>query len=533
MQFLPPPRRRRLVVKATRVRAGFPVKRLGVVLLAVCILACRRDASIAGKGPAGGTREPAVSGKFYPSDPKALRLAVERFLRDAVPRKVERPVALVSPHAGYIYSGQIAADAWRQAQGGEYDLVVILGSNHAAPGFRGVAVHPGTGFRTPLGVAEIDREAAEALVAADPGCAFDADAHAGEHSVEVQVPFAQVLFPGARILPALLGSADPATCERFGRALGKVLAGRRAIVVASTDLSHYPSAKDAGRVDRNVLAAAAGLDPAAFRAAIGEEMARGVAGLGTCACGEAPVLAAMAASKALGATRGVVLSYANSGDASVGEPDRVVGYGAVAFAAGPGGTDTSALRDPAGKVPEGPLDAADRKALLAFARETIDRYLATGTVPLARGLPEKTRRPQGAFVTLKRGEELRGCIGRMAPDAPLGKTVGAMALQAAFSDPRFPPVTPEELPKLTVEISALTPMKRVSGAGDIVVGRDGVLLAKGGRSAVFLPQVATEQGWGRDEMLDHLCRKAGLPAGCWKEGASFSVYQAEVFGEGM
>jgi AmmeMemoRadiSam system protein A len=108
-----------------------------------------------------------------------------------------------------------------------------------------------------------------------------------------------------------------------------------------------------------------------------------------------------------------------------------------------------------------------------------------------------------------------------------------MALQSAFGDRRFPPVTPEEFPKLTVEISALTPMKPVSSPGDIVVGRDGVLLSKGGRSAVFLPQVATEQGWGRDEMLDHLCRKAGLPAGCWKEGASFSVYQAEVFGEGM
>ena len=509
------------------------MKRLGVVLLAFCILACRRDASIAGKGPAEGAREPAVSGKFYPSDPKALRLAVESFLRDAVPPKVDRPVALVAPHAGYIYSGQIAADAWRQAQGGEYDLVVLLGSNHAAPGFRGVALHPGTGFRTPLGVAEIDRGAAEALIAADPGCAFHADVHAGEHSVEVQVPFAQVLFPKAKILPAIVGSADPALCERFGRTLGKVLAGRRAIIVASTDLSHYPSAADAGRVDRKVLAAVAGLDPAAFRAAIGEEMSRGVAGLGTCACGEAPVLAAMSASKALGATRGVVVSYANSGDASVGEPDRVVGYGAIVFAAGPGGTDTTALRAPVGDFPEGPLDAADRKALLAFARETIDRYLSTGTVPLPRGLPGRTRRPQGAFVTLKRGEELRGCVGRMSPDAPLGKTVGAMALQSAFGDRRFPPVTPEEFPKLTVEISALTPMKPVSSPGDIVVGRDGVLLSKGGRSAVFLPQVATEQGWGRDEMLDHLCRKAGLPAGCWKEGASFSVYQAEVFGEGM
>ncbi len=518
---------------ARPVRGGSRRKRPGVVLLALCILACRRDASIAGKAPADGVREPAVAGRFYPSDPKALRIAVERFLRDAVPPKGGRLVALVAPHAGYIYSGQIAADAWRQAEGGEYDLVVILGSNHTAPGFPGVALHPGTGFRTPLGVVEIDRGAAEALIAADPDCAFRADVHAGEHSVEVQVPFAQLLFPKARILPAVVGSPDPALCERFGRALGKVLGGRRAIVVASTDLSHYPSARDAGRVDRKILAAAAGLDPAAFHAAIGEEMSRGVEGLGTCACGEAPVLAAMHASKALGATRGVVASYANSGDASVGEPDRVVGYGAVVFAAGPGGTDTSALRDDAGTVPEGPLDAAERKALLAFARETIDRYLATGTVPLPRGLPGRARRPQGAFVTLRRGAELRGCIGRMSPDSPLGKTVGAMALQAAANDPRFPPVSAEELPKLTVEISALTPVKPVPGAGDIVVGRDGVLLSKGGRTAVFLPQVATEQGWSRGEMLDHLCRKAGFPAGCWKEGASFSVFQAEVFGEGM
>ena len=510
------------------------MKRLGIIiLLAACVLACRRDASIAGKGPAEGVREPAVAGKFYPSDPAALRRAVEEFLREAIPPKVERPVALVSPHAGYIYSGQIAADAWRQAQGGGFDLVVILGTNHTSPEFRGVAVHPGTGFRTPLGVAEIDRGAAEALIAADPGCVFQADVHKGEHSVEVQLPFAQVLFPKAKILPVVVGSPDPALCERFGRALATVLRGRKAIVVASTDLSHYPSANDADRVDRVVLAAAAGLDPAAFRAAIREEMSRGVPGLGTCACGEAPVLAAMSAAKALGATRGVVVSYANSGDASIGDPGRAVGYGAVAFAAGPGGPDTAALRNPAGEIPEGPLDASERKALLAFARETIDRYLATGTVPLARGLPGKTRRPQGVFVTLKRGEELRGCIGRIFPEGPLGRTVGAMALQAAFNDPRFPHVGPQELPGLTVEISALTPMTPVPGAKDVVVGRDGVLLTKGGRSAVFLPQVATEQGWGRDEMLDHLCRKAGLPAGCWKEGASLSVFQAEVFAEGI
>jgi len=504
-----------------------------VLLLVACCLACRTP-SQADRGPVAA-REPAVAGRFYPASAAALRLAVESFLRDAVPRKAGRPVALVAPHAGYIFSGQIAADAWRQAQGDAIDLVVILGTNHTAPGFRGVAIDPGGGFRTPLGVAETDRGASEALIAADPDCRFDAGIHAMEHSVEVQVPFVQVLFPKAKILPAVVGSPDPDICDRIGRALGRVLRGRRALIVASSDLSHYPSASDASAVDRKVLAAAARLDPEALRAAIRDGMSRGVPGLTTCACGEAPILAAMSAARALGATRGSVVSYANSGDVSAGDPQRVVGYGAVVFAIGPPGADTTAPEPRVDAPVPGGFDAADRRALLALARETIRRYLETGTLPLSRGLSARACRPRGAFVTLTRDGALRGCIGRMAPDAPLDRVVGAMALQAAINDPRFPPVTLKELPGLRIEISALTPMRPVARAADIVVGRDGVLLSKDGRSAVFLPQVATEQGWGRDEMLDHLCLKAGLPAGSWKTGATFSVFQAEVFreGEGM
>jgi AmmeMemoRadiSam system protein A len=139
------------------------------------------------------------------------------------------------------------------------------------------------------------------------------------------------------------------------------------------------------------------------------------------------------------------------------------------------------------------------------------------------------REPRGVFVTLKKRGNLRGCIGRMVPDRPLAELVGAMALQSAFEDPRFNAVTARELPELEVEISVLTPMKQVSGPGDIEVGRDGVLIQKGGRSAVFLPQVAPEQGWGRDEMLGHLCQKAGLPANAWKEGTTFLTFQAIVF----
>lgn len=512
-----------------------------LILVVACCLACRTP-SRAEKESAAGVREPAVAGRFYPGDAASLRRAVEKFAQDAVPPRCGRPVAVVAPHAGYVFSGQIAADAYRPAQGHDYDLFVILGTNHTTPTFRGVAVYSGSGFRTPLGVAEVDRKAAESLIAADPGCAFRDDPHAKEHSVEVQVPFIQALFPGAKILPLVVGEPDPELCDRLGKALGTVLRGRKALVVASTDLSHYPSAKDAMAVDRKVLEVVARLDPVAFRATIASEMSRGVPGLSTCACGEGPVLAVISAAKALGATRGIVASYANSGDVPVGEPGRVVGYGAVVFADGPpheipspggktGGADTGALHPTAEPSPGGPLEPADKKALLAFARETIHRYLTTGTLPLVRGFSTRAQRPRGAFVTLTKGGELRGCIGNMLPGAPLDRTVGAMALRAAFEDPRFPPVTLEEYPRLSIEISALTPLKAVSSADDIVVGRDGVLLEKDGRSAVFLPQVATEQGWGRDEMLDHLCRKAGLPAGSWKQGARFSVFQAEVFGE--
>lgn len=499
------------------------------LVIVACALACGVPFR-AESGPAA-VREPAVAGQFYPASGAALRLAVEAFLRDAVARTERRPVAIVAPHAGYIYSGQIAADAWRHAQGQRVDLVVILGTNHTAPAFRGAAIDPAEGFRTPLGVARTDRAASEALIAADPDCVFDAAVHAAEHSVEVQVPFIQVLFPKAKILPVVVGSPDPALCERLGRALGRVLRGRNALVVASSDLSHYPSVSDAAAVDRKILDAASRLDAEAFRAAIRGEMSRGVPGLSTCACGEAPILAAMAAAKALGATRGTVASYANSGDVAVGNPQRVVGYGALVFAKGQPGARTEAPDARAGAPAPGGLDAADRRALLALARETIRRYLETGTVPLSRGLSARAREPRGAFVTLTRGGELRGCIGRMAPDAPLDRVVGAMALQAALNDSRFLPVTPDELPALRIEISALTPVAPVAGPGDVVVGRDGVLLSKGGRSAVFLPQVATEQGWGRDEMLDQLCLKAGLPRGSWRSGATLSVFQAEVFRE--
>ena len=480
------------------------------------------------KEPEMDTVRPAVvAGKFYSDAPGMIKAAIAGFLEDAEPVTVSRPLALILPHAGYIYSGQIAADGYNQTRGHRYDTVVILGTNHTTPGFHRVGIYPGDGFATPLGVARVDNRIVEDLLAASPDCVRNASVHQQEHSVEVQVPFIQVLFPEAKIVPVIVGSQEADLCQRFGQALGGVLKGKQALIVASSDLSHYPAYAEARSVDVAILEAIPTLDAARVRQAVREAMGRGIPNLHTAACGEGPILAAMSAARVMGAKGGKVISYANSGDVAIGDLSRVVGYGAVALTAD--APAANAPPPPAG--PAGELSPADKKALLGLARKTISRYLATETVPLARGFSPAAQEYRGVFVTLKKRGQLRGCIGRLIPEAPLCHLVGAMAIQSAFNDHRFRPVTATELKDIEIELSVLTPMKKVSRAEDIVVGRDGVLLQKGRAGAVFLPQVAPEQGWTREEMLDQLCLKAGLPAGSWRTGAEFQTFQAVVFHE--
>jgi AmmeMemoRadiSam system protein B/AmmeMemoRadiSam system protein A len=442
-------------------------------------------------------------------------------------------VAIVVPHAGYIFSGQIAADGFRQVSDAQVDVVVLLGTNHTTPGFTGISVQPKGAYQTPLGPAAVDEAVAAALLAENRDCTTNTGPQDREHSVEVQVPFVQILFPKARIVPAVIGAQDPDTCRRFGETLARVLKGRRSLIVASSDLSHYPEYETAVSIDRKTLEAIAAFDLRGLDRRLRELERTSPRGVDTCACGEAPIMAAAAAAKSLGASRGIVVSYANSGDTLIGELSRVVGYGAVAYCTGSVKAEVlqSFARLPAPPTAH-PLQADDKKALLAFAREAIRRYLTTDTLPLPRGFSSRLQFRQGAFVTLKKQGQLRGCIGHMAEDSPLIRTVGSVALEAAFNDSRFTAVKASEFDELEIEVSVLTPARAISGAGEIVIGRDGVILAKGGRSAVFLPQVATEQGWDIPTLLDNLCRKAGLPDGAWKSSAQLLTFQAEVFHEG-
>jgi len=232
-------------------------------------------------------RPPAVAGQFYANSPDILKKGIMEYMARAIPPSGETAIALILPHAGYIYSGQIAADGYNQIQNREIDTVVILGTNHTTPGFHRGGLYPGRGFQTPLGVAEIDREIMADLIEMGKGdFVADAKVHLREHSIEVQVPFIQVLFPDAKIVPLQIGDTDPDMCGRLGSVLGQVLKNRRAMIVASTDLSHYPSAADAPSSDLAVLDAMITMNPLTFKEVIKAQMNRRLANLQTCACCE-------------------------------------------------------------------------------------------------------------------------------------------------------------------------------------------------------------------------------------------------------
>jgi AmmeMemoRadiSam system protein A len=344
-------------------------------------------------------------------------------------------------------------------------------------------------------------------------------------------------MPNAKIVPIVIGEPSPENCQSLSDALVKVLAEKRALIIASSDLSHYPGYEDSVRVDGAVLTAITSLDPQQVRRVIDEQMSKGIANLDTCACGEGPILVAMMAAKALGANRATVLKYANSGDTPFGDRDQVVGYGAVMFWHGEGSEPTPLPTPPAhASPPSNPgqpiaLTANEKTELLRMARQTIAQYLRDGTTPAYNVTAPNLLQPSGAFVTLRKHGELRGCIGSLTPRLSLYLTVQGMAVAAATEDPRFQPLTSDELKDVSIEISVLSPLRPISDVNEIEVGKHGVIIIKGQNQGVFLPQVATEEGWNREELLQNLCRKAGLPPDAWQSGAQFYVFTAEVFGE--
>ena len=464
-------------------------------------------------------KEPNVAGGFYSADPKELSDSIDFFKQSTGEVPVDRKVLIaIAPHAGYIYSGPVAAYTFKAIARNHYKTVVVIGPSHYFP-FTGISVWRSGGFKTPLGIVPVDEDFAQALLKESPQFQFLPEVFEREHSVEVELPFLQKTFEGIRVVPILMGNPDPKVCRDLAVALDKLIGQRDdVLVLVSSDMSHYYTYDVANSMDALTLEAIRQIDPKKFfEGCISRKMEM---------CGFVPVTTALILAHLRGITHVEVLKHANSGD-TAGDKSRVVGYSSVIF--------YSELLGQAKKQDQGvaSLSQEEKKQLLQIARTTIEAFVKTGKAPDVSTKDVRLNEIEGAFVTIRKHGALRGCIGSIIGQHPLIETVRDMSVAAASQDPRFSPVTPAELKDIDVEISVLSAPRRVKDASEIVLGKHGVIVSDGIHQGVFLPQVADETGWSKEEFLSQLCsQKAGLPADAWKSPeVSLYVFTADVFAE--
>ncbi len=462
-------------------------------------------------------RHAAVAGMFYPGNPRELDATVRHYLAEAEAGAAgEGPTkAIIVPHAGYIYSGPVAASAYARLEplAPVVRRVVLLGPCHRVA-VRGLAVSGADGFATPLGQVPVDKAAVEAILSLPQVRLFDA-AHAEEHSLEVQLPFLQEVLDDFALVPLVVGEAS---AEQVAEVLDRLWGGPETLIVVSSDLSHYLDYRTARSVDAATCRAIEALDPAS----IGYDQA----------CGRVPVVGLLTVARRRGLAV-VTLDLRNSGD-TAGDRRRVVGYGAWAFtepdqgkAGDAGGTDCGEASFTART--RSLLDRHGR-SLLHLAAASIEHGLAYGArLPVAPAEhPPELAADGASFVTLTNGGRLRGCVGSPQAYRPLVEDVTGNAFDAAFSDGRFARLKATELPKLEVSISLLGRPSPIafSDEPDLLAqlrpGVDGLIIQCDGRRALFLPQVWTELP-KPTTFLRQLKTKAGLPADHW--AADFKAWR--------
>ena len=468
-------------------------------------------------------RKPMVAGSFYPANSVELKTMIDQLLSGADLHSISGQVlALISPHAGYIYSGHVAAEGYALLKDRNIDRVIVISPTHIEA-FRGAAIYDGNAYETPLGKIPVDKDFTARLVKKDGLLILSSKGHEskrigrGEHALEVQLPFLQRTLGDFKLVPIIMGDQEYGTCRALGLALADLIQDDKTIIVASSDLSHFHSYIDAKQLDAKVTRSVLEWDYF--------NLLRNLQS-GQCeACGGGPIISAMIAAEALGATEAKLLKYANSGDIPAGEKSRVVGYASMALIKSP---------DSASKN-ESPfsLTEKEQKQLMAIARNAVEFRINEGDVlVLDKSYEVGLLQDRGAFVTLKINHQLRGCIGYTSPIKPLHQTVRDVAIQAATQDPRFRPITKDELKLLTYEISVLSPFRKIMDLENIKVGTHGLLVKKGNRSGLLLPQVPVEQGWDRQTFIEQTCRKAGLPLDAWKDAETdIFAFTAFVFGE--
>lgn len=469
-------------------------------------------------------RKPYAAGRFYTDKPDELKVQLKLLFSKSVQKKNENtPLAIVVPHAGYVYSGEVAASAFNQIDSNrKFERIFIIGSSHTTM-FPGASVYCSGNYETPLGTVNVDMELAKQLVAENKILKNYPEAHLHEHSLEVQLPFLQYhLNTDFKIVPIIIGSSTAETAKKLAAIFTPYL-NEKNLFVISSDFSHYPNYNDASVADQTTAEAINTNNPAKLIAALDSNDRKNMSGLVTSLCGWSSVLTLLYMTEQLPDITVDLIQYKNSGDSLYGDKERVVGYYAISFSQGEEKNQSN----------EFTISSEDKKYLLSLAHKTVSEYILKGITPEIdpTGLSDTLKTPCGAFVTLYNNHILRGCIGRFDANFPLWKVVQLMAVAASTQNHRFKKVQPNELSQLEIEISVLSPLKRIQSADEFIMGKHGIYMKKGNDTGTFLPQVATKTGWSKEELLGHCARdKASIGWKGWKT-AELYTYEASVFGD--
>jgi len=464
-------------------------------------------------------RMPAVAGTFYPAAPTVLKNQISTLFEKATRVPETDVAALIVPHAGYAFSGQVAASAYaklnRQAR---YKNIFIIGPSHRKY-FEGVSIYPKGQYVTPLGKASINEETASMLIEKHAFIYYDEAADQAEHSLEVQLPFLQYwLYTDFKIVPIIIGCDRSHLCHKLAEAL-KPWFNSENLFVISSDFSHYPPYDIACKTDEETADAILTNNNIRLKTCCDKNSNSLSKNLLTGLCGAAAVetLLHLTVNNKKIAFEKIV--YKNSGDIPSGDKNRVVGYWAIAI-----NRINKSLN----------ITEADKSALLNIARDSLLKYFKKRKRKGDAADTEHSatlKRHCGVFVTLKKQGELRGCIGKFSPKDALYQTVSEMTIAAATRDLRFNPVTPDELDQLEIEISVLTPLEMITSIDQIQLGKHGIFIRKGVSSGTYLPQVALDTNWTKEEFLGHCARdKAGIGWNGWKNGELYT-YEAIAFCE--
>lgn len=462
-------------------------------------------------------RKAAVAGQFYPGSKSELKEQLSELFENAKPRSLENePLqALISPHAGYVFSGEVAASAFHQIpENKSYKRVFVLASSHQYA-FKGASVFCDGNYETPLGEIKVDTKLAKQIQKSSAVFMNKPEAHKTEHSLEVQLPFLQhKLGDNFLLIPIILGTNSADDCKKIAEVLQDYFTEENLFVI-STDFSHYPDYKHATEIDNKTAEAICANNPEDLLNVLAENKSEGIRNLATSLCGWTSVLTLLylAENKKYKLEK---IAYQNSGDSKIyGEKNRVVGYWAIAVY-----ENNDALK----------ITEMEQKELIEKAKNSIRKFVETGKkgTPVSSNSEGIINDRAGVFVSIYIENELRGCIGGFPQEKTLNELVQSMAASAAC-DGRFKKVKADELDKMELEISVLSPLKEIHSKDEIELGKHGIFIRQGFNTGTFLPQVAKKTGWNVDQFLGHCARdKAGIGWNGW-ENAELFVYEAFIF----